>query len=528
MTDAAACGTSTTAAARQHYFFRVDASSLMGTGHLMRCLTLAERLQHRQGEAHFLCRNLPPVLEAQILAAGHVLHRLPPATRPIGPEEGPAHRDWLGSSWQEDAEQTIALIQACGKARALIIDHYAIDRRWELMVRPFVPAIAVIDDLADRSHECDLLLDQNYFPDPAARYAGLLPAGTRTLFGPAHALLRREFLDPAQRPRERDGRVQCVLIFYGGADGDNLTGRTLDALAPRLGCGLEIDIVVGAINPHVGSLRSRTAGLTDVRLHVQADNMAELMNQADLAFGACGTATWERCQLGLPTIAVILAENQRASTLALETAGVVLNLGDACNLTSSALIAAFDALATSPERLRRMSLAARALMQSEDARIEDILTYGLPFMFNGLQLRPARPGDAGALLEWRNHPDVRKSSRNQDPIAQEQHLRWLQAVLDAPDRHLLIGYRGNHPVGVLRLDESGDQGEISIYLTPDSHGQGNGSALLQALEAWVRVTRHQINRLVAVVLDDNTASRRLFLKNAYSPLTTHYEKRITR
>lgn len=514
--------------APRRYAFRVDASTGIGIGHLMRCLTLADRLQRKGGLVHFISRDLPEVYRQQIITRGHGMHLLPPAAHPADPAAGPAHAAWLGARWDEDAAQTIAAISAAGGADVLIIDHYAIDRRWESLLRPSVDLICVIDDLADRPHDCDVLLDQDHFPDPASRYAGLLPAHCRPLFGPGQALLRDEFLTAASQLRHRDGSIRRVLIFYGGADTDNLTGRTLEALHPHLGPQLQVDIVVGAINPHIESLRMRCADLPDVQLHVQASHMAELMAAADLAFGACGTATWERCILGLPAIVVVLADNQREPTHALVEAGVVVNLGAASVVDTAALAATFEHLAADPARMRRLSTAARAIMCRNDAPIDDILADRWPFSFEDVRLRFARPTDAADLLTWRNQPDVRLYSRSQEVISPEEHARWLNHVIAAPNRHLMIGYRDGKPIGVVRLDVDDECGEVSIYLTPDARHRSNGTALLRAQEAWIRSQLPGITRLVAIVLGDNATSHNLFIKNGYTRFPTHYEKRIIR
>lgn len=150
------------------------------------------------------------------------------------------------------------------------------------------------------------------------------------------------------------------------------------------------------------------------------------------------------------------------------------------------------------------------------------------FEFEGVRLRAARQDDAGVLLAWRNQPDVRLYSRTQDIIAPDSHARWLRDVIASPNRHLMIGCREGKPVGVVRLDVEGDAGEVSIYLAPEARGRDNGTALLRAQEAWLRASLPGVTRLIAVVLGDNVASRKLFLKNGYTCLPTHYEKRITR
>ncbi|WP_306564331.1 UDP-2,4-diacetamido-2,4,6-trideoxy-beta-L-altropyranose hydrolase [Aquabacterium sp.] len=512
----------------RRFVFRVDASTEMGIGHLMRCLTLAGRLRARAGHVHFITRQLPDILCAQVLAAGYGLHQLPRSSQDWGSSEGPAHAAWLGASWQEDAQQTAEVIAAIGAADVLVVDHYAIDRRWEQCLREHVRWICVIDDLADRPHDCDVLLDQNYFLRPALRYQGLVPSECRLLLGPGQALLREEFRREQKRLRQRDGQIRRVLIFYGGADPGNLTGFTLNALKSFMGTDLEVDIAVGALNPHIASLSDFCSGQPLCHLHVQTDRMAELMAAADLAFGACGTASWERCAMGLPAIVMVFAHNQLAPTRALAEAGVVLNLGDAASVSAADLADAFQQLRGNPVQCKDMAERALALMQATDAPIEEILSGGLPFSFGDLLLRPATQSDSPELLMWRNQPEVRGNSRTSDVIDPEQHARWLSGVLADPNRHLLIGSRAGKPVGVLRLDETGNAGEVSIYLCPGAYGRGNGSALLHALESWVPANRPAVTHLRAEVLDGNAVSHQLFRKNGYVWLSTHYEKRITR
>jgi UDP-2,4-diacetamido-2,4,6-trideoxy-beta-L-altropyranose hydrolase len=362
----------------RRYAFRVDASTDMGTGHVMRCVALAERLQCKAGEIHFIARAMPEAYQEHILRRGYSIHLLPSATRPADNSGSPAHADWLGADWREDAQQTTVAIAAFGGADVLVIDHYAIDIRWEAVLHHQVPLIFVIDDLADRPHDCDVLLDQDYYPDPAVRYRNLLPSGCRTLFGPGHALLRREFLECRASLRKRDGSIRRVLVFYGGTDLDNLTSLTLDALEPRLDGGLEVDVVVGALNPYIEALRHRCEGKPHLHLHVQVTNMAELVAAADLAFGACGAFTWERCILGLPAIVVVLAEYQREPVHALVDAGAVVCLGDVSGVTKLNLGAAFDRLAADPALCRTMTTSALSIMHRSEESIEDVLSGKLP------------------------------------------------------------------------------------------------------------------------------------------------------
>lgn len=514
--------------APRRYAFRADASADIGIGHVMRCLTLARRLRERGGEVRFIARALPEAYRDEILGFGCSIVMLPAAARPADTAAGPAHATWLGAHWEDDAAQTAAAIEAWGGTDVLVIDHYAIDWRWEALLRSHAGLICVIDDLADRPHDCDVLLDQNFVADPPSRYRGLLPTDCRSFFGPGHAPLRPEFHAARARLRQRDGSIHRIFVFYGGADPNNFTGRTLDALAPRLGPAVEADVVVGAINPHIEALRARCASMPHVRLYVQPGNMAELMAAADLAFGACGTASWERCLLGLPAIVVIFAQNQEAPTRGLVEAGAVESLGYADVVDVADIGAAFDRLAADPARCRVMSAAAVALMEDTGPSLDALLAGEESFEFEGVRLRSARLDDADQLLAWRNQPDVRLYSRSHEVIDPDEHVRWLADVIGAPHRHLMIGCREGKPVGVVRLDVEGDTGEVSIYLTPDARGRNNGTVLLRAQEAWLRSSLPGITHLVAVVLGDNAASHNLFVNNGYTRLPTHYEKRITR
>lgn len=210
---------------------RTDASLTIGTGHVIRCLTLADALKKKGARIVFICREHQGHLCDLIEDRGFTVHRLPQPNIGFIAEDEPAHAAWLGASWQEDAEQTRAFIQALdgGKPQWLIVDHYSIDHRWESTLRPMVERIFVIDDLADRNHYCDLLLDQNLFPDMQSRYTARVPEGCPLMLGPDYALLQPIYAEQHDRIPPREGPVRRILISFGGADSDNLTGCALAA-----------------------------------------------------------------------------------------------------------------------------------------------------------------------------------------------------------------------------------------------------------------------------------------------------------
>jgi UDP-2,4-diacetamido-2,4,6-trideoxy-beta-L-altropyranose hydrolase len=305
--------------------FRADASLAIGTGHVMRCLTLAHALAAQGARCTFICREHAGHLIARIQAQGFAVRPLVMcAPVDAANKDQPPHADWLACSWEKDAEQTRALM-ARSAPDWLVVDHYALDARWEQAMAGVADKLFVIDDLADRSHVCDGLLDSglnrlamDYDPWITREYTGL--------FGANYALLRPEFRDWRGRSLHRRAScraIQRIQITMGGVDLPNATGAVLAALrACSLADDCEIDVVMGAAAPHLAAVRAQAAGLPwHTRVHTNIANMAELMAMSDLAIGAAGSTSWERCCLGLPSILVILADNQMLGGLAFEQAG---------------------------------------------------------------------------------------------------------------------------------------------------------------------------------------------------------------
>lgn len=335
--------------------FRVDASASIGSGHVMRCLALAEELRRRNISSTFLCRAFPGHAGDAILRQGFDLRLLPLGSHAASPP--PPHAPWLGASPEEDAAACAA--QMPGGTHWLIVDHYALDARWESAMRPLSSIQLAIDDLADRPHSCDFLLDQNLSPQPETRYAGLLPATCTQLLGPSYALLHPSFAAASPRTTERTS-VQRLLLFFGGGDTDNLTCRALRELAS---VSIPADVVIGSANPHhpeVEALCKNSNGRW--LLHVQTTRMPDLMLQADLALGAGGCSHWERCLLGLPALVVTTAGNQVATTRRVAEQGACRILGNVQSLPNNCFLQGVEELVRNPQALQAMSRAAKALM----------------------------------------------------------------------------------------------------------------------------------------------------------------------
>jgi len=310
------------------FLIHVDASTSIGTGHVMRCLTLGSALAQNGADVSFICREHEGHLCDLIEERGFMVHRLSAPADGFRAEAEPFHAAWLNASWQEDAEQTIAVIKTLGvKPGWLVIDHYALDHRWESALRPLVGRIFVIDDLADRTHDCDLLLDQNVFADMQTRYTGKVPKDCRLLLGPEYAPLQPIYAELHNCTPPRGGPVQRILISFGGVDRDNLTGRALAAFLSMNRPDTDVDVVISSSSPYASEIQNLVAGCANIHLHGNLPSLAPLMAKADLAIGAAGTTSWERLCLGLPALVVTLAENQRPIAGGLHQEGLVRWLG---------------------------------------------------------------------------------------------------------------------------------------------------------------------------------------------------------
>ncbi len=288
---------------------RADSSKDIGSGHLMRCLTLAQRYRNG-GEVIFICRDLPGNMSNMVKLNEFKLFLLPAANVK---EDLTGYAKWLMVTQAQDAIETIEIVKTLGKVERLVVDSYAIDVTWEKLLRPYVAEIMVIDDLANRQHDCDIMLDQNFYLDKESRYQGLLPEHCQLLLGPKYALLREEFYQVRKSMRIRDGQLRNILVFYGGVDATDETSKAIKALQTLRETGvlhdMQVTVVVGASNERKEEI-SWLCEKLGFRYLCQVSNMAELMAEADLMLGAGGSTTWERCFLGLPAIVTAIAENQ--------------------------------------------------------------------------------------------------------------------------------------------------------------------------------------------------------------------------
>lgn len=306
---------------------RVDASDHIGSGHVMRCLTLADELRHHGVGISFFCQELEGHMAGEIERRGFdvALHSIP-ESKLDGNQVNSQSDSPFETPWQSDAAGVISNLKG-RQLSWLIVDHYGLDKSWQTAMRPYCKKVMVIDDLANRAFDCDILLDQTHGRRPEA-YGYLRPQRCRLLLGAQYALVRPEFsaLRSAATDKRKDyAGLKNILVFMGGSDKSNLTGSILSILA----C-IEweeepvITVVVGVQSPHFKGItdQATTHPLT-VKIMRDVPDMAALMLTADLAIGAAGTTSWERCALGLPALINVMAPNQESNAKALSDVGAV-------------------------------------------------------------------------------------------------------------------------------------------------------------------------------------------------------------
>ena len=491
-------------------YFRADASATIGSGHVMRCMTLADLVLSFGQVTHFLCRSLPQSLREFLLSKGHAVTMLPGSTQSATSGKL-AHSAWLGVDQSDDAKDCI---DAIGDQSPdwIVVDHYGLDIEWESLLRPHCDQLLVIDDLADRKHDCDVLLDQN-LGRSSDDYTGLVSDHCLLLIGPKHALLRPEFaaLRAVSMGRRRGVAFERLLISLGGFDNDNVTGKVLDALADStLPRDCKITVVMGSQAPWLEDVKVRAAAMPQkTEVVVDVREMASLMSMADLAIGAAGGTAWERACLGLPALMFVLAENQEpgARGLAKEGCAILLKADETLVSNLNAAfeklkdVSAFDAMRKASAQLTDGQGASRlaALLTSKD-------------LAKTLGLRAMTEADLPMVRDWRNHDRVRKFMLTQDEIALDVHRDWYEKSSIDPSRHLMILERDQQPSGFMniRVDASSNSADWGFYAAPEAP-KGTGTLMGQAAITYA-FQNLGVNKICGQVLDFNEASLRFHEK----------------
>jgi len=293
-------------------FIRVDSSTKIGYGHLIRCLALADTLK-KSFKINFICTNLNGNLISQICKKNFEVFRFNTKSQRI--------------NVKKDAEKTISIIKKHrNKKSLLILDSYILSQEWENRVKPYVKRLIVIDDLMDRKHSCDLIIDQNLHTQMNSLYTKSVPKNCIKLLGPDYAILRNQFIAQRKYAKIRSLPIKNILVSFGGTDNENHTLHALTSLK-KLNSDVNVNVVTGTANIGKKIIKNFCKKNFNYNYFEQVENMAKLMQVADLCIGSSGTTTWERCCVGLPAIAIVTSNDQKDIASAVSKNKCIINLG---------------------------------------------------------------------------------------------------------------------------------------------------------------------------------------------------------
>jgi UDP-2,4-diacetamido-2,4,6-trideoxy-beta-L-altropyranose hydrolase len=464
--------------------FRADATTGMGTGHVMRCLALAQAWQDQGGEAVFVSAQATKAIEERLRADNVKVIALA-----------------VTSGTAEDAVLTSTAARECG-AQWIVVDGYQFDAAYQRLLQQAGLQILCVDDNGGLEHYCaDLVLNQN--AHAAEELYKNRERTTRLLLGPRYSLLRREFNFWRGLKREISFSARKVLLTMGGSDPENVTAWLLRLLGEVKIQGLEITVVVGGSSQHRVSVETAAARVGAI-VKTDVANMSELMACADVAIAAAGTTTWELCFLGVPAILVELADNQARVAQQMQTLGIAKNLGKAYDRSASTFLSLFNEVIASQELRRSMSRSGQALVDGYGA------SRVCSFVDCEVRLRRAEVKDCKILWTWANDPLTRAVSFSTDAIPWNSHMEWFETQLVDSNALIYIATDAHdEPLGQVRFRLENGRGTVSIGLGAEHRGKGLGVKILnRAVEEVFQKAR--VREVDAYVKLDNQPSLQLF------------------
>ena len=504
----------------KNILFRCDASSIIGSGHVLRCLMLARALSKRKANVTFICRKQQGDLIKLISDEFKVIKLEDQKLKSIYNATGETlkgkdlYSKWLGCSQTEDAEDTLQKLneENIPSFDWVIVDHYGLDVCWERYVRKRLrgkkdvgPKVLAIDDLANRKHDASIILDQNFFgKDQELRYRFLVPNNCCQLMGPHYALIGEEYRKMHNKLRTRS-EISRILVYFGGSANNKYIELTIKALKNPRFKSLCVDVVLGCQNKNDKKIRELVMSRQKTRIHKHLKSLSKLILDADVAIGAAGGTTWERACLDLPSLVITVADNQIPFAEVLHEYNYINLIGKSNEITKEKITNSLLELIDKRKKLR----SGKELTDGYGAvRIANKI-LGV----NKIFVRTVREDDERLLYRWANDSSVRLNSFTPKPINYKEHQAWLKKSLNDPNRmHLIAIDADGCGIGQIRLDKEQDNRNVKIAISVDKAFRGQGLSkelLLQGLtkmqDRWLK-----IEKLIALVLTSNKASIKLF------------------
>lgn len=470
---------------------RTDANSKIGTGHLMRCIALAQTWRNRGGEVFLFGEIEKKSLLNRLEEEGvqyTQLNRLHP-----DPEDSEAILQWITGH--------------CGPRGWIVIDGYQFDLRCQNALRKSGWPVMIIDDYAHHAqYNVDILVNQNIGSEKI-QYS--INHDASLLRGCQYALLRQEF---RSCPKNKcTAANKKILVTFGGSDTENFTAKIIEALDNLPQNNIEVKIVIGATNRNNELLKEKLKAVTyQNELLCDVGDMASLMAWADFAISAAGSTCLELAYMGVPGALIILAENQKNLAEEMAAIGAAVNCGWQHEFVSKRFIETIDQILKDQDRLSRMREAGHKLV--DGFGVLRVTNYMLK---KDIVLRKVRPEDSRLIFEWANEPDARKASFCINGISWEEHSRWFQKKLDDPDCYFLISSIANQDFGQVRLEFVDGEFCISVNLDKKFRKRGLG-CLLIAKACELLVDHFGTVTFKALIKSDNSHSVKTFQKTGFT------------
>jgi len=475
-------------------YIRADSDSKIGTGHIMRCIALAQAWQVQGGQVTFISHCESEALKERIQIEKFRLISLDHVC--------PDSSDLMNAL-------SILKSDSADHKPCLVLDGYHFTPEYQKEIRDEGIRLLVIDDMNHLPHyHADILLNQNIHA-PDLKYK--CDADTTLLLGNRYALLRREFLKYLDFKRQIPDLAKNILVTLGGADPDNVTLKVIEALKLLDEPDISVRIITGPANPHQETLRKALAlGNFEAELLINPPNMSELMAWADMAVSAGGSTCWELAFMGVPSIVLILGENQAAVAKYLMNIKAVLNLGIFAECSKEHISDACKTLIGSS--IARTSLSQQSATLINGSGPNNVIKS---INSNNIILREVTDLDRELIWQWANDEETRKASYSQAHISWDEHTRWYDSVQRQKNHRFYIADNGSKkPVGQIRFTIDGKDTIVSFSVAPDSRRRSYGKEIL--IKAAIKLFNEtNIEHISAYIKSENMLSLKVFQKAGF-------------
>lgn len=480
--------------------FRVDSSIEIGGGHLSRCLEIAKLLNQRKINVFFLCKELEGNLNEWIKYENFKLFII--------------RENYI--SIEEEIKDIEKLLKPFSPFKYLIIDNYSIDKVWENAIKKIIPKIVVIDDLANRKHNCDILIDQNYISNHENRYKALVPKETIQLLSSKYAIIKDKIKNNKRLSKPNFKKPSKLFICFGAIDSKGYTLATLRALK-KISHKFElISVFTSNKNISLKDITYQGSLINNCKIYTDHNLLPDLLSSSDIAIGAGGTMSWERALLGIPSLVFGIADNQTKVLESLIKNGIVIGESSSKFPDENKIQNWLEVIISNPKLLEGLSERSRKIIDGYGCnRICEVL---FP---SEIKFRYAIDKDSKKIFEWRNLPEIQKISKKQDEIKFYDHQKWFENCMHNPNSILLIAEYDLSAIGVIRFDINDKEAEISIYKIP---GKKKIFGLLNKSTSWFFENYPKIKTITANIIPNNVKSCEAFFSAGYKQLNFKFIK----